>query len=146
MRALAVVAVLFLCVVSPAPASVSAALVATSPRADSTLSVAPQYVRLTFDHSIAGGGPYSISVTKGDEVWSEPMIGADDTVMTVPMRPSMPAGEYLVSYQLTPPGGQAVTGQYRFSVSTSTTPVWVWIAVFLVVVGALGTAYRLARR
>jgi copper resistance protein C len=144
-RLLLVMSVLFLC--SVAPASASPALVNASPATNSTIAVAPQDVRLTFDRTIAGAGPYLISVTGGGQQWSEPMIGADGTVLTVPLRPAMPAGEYLVSYELTPPDGVQVKGEYRFSLrGRAPTPLWVWLLAGAGLAGAAATAYRLARR
>ncbi|MCR3750100.1 copper resistance CopC family protein [Lentzea californiensis] len=144
-RVLLVVFLLFLCLTPPASASPS--LLTADPGTNSTISVAPRDVRLTFDRTIAGAGPYSIAVTGGGEQWSEPMIGADDTVLTVPLRPAMPAGDYLVSYELTPPDGVQVKGEYRFSLQgRAATPWWVWLVVGATVVGVAATAYRLAHR
>ncbi|MET9227800.1 copper resistance CopC family protein [Lentzea sp. NPDC003310] len=144
-RVLVVMSLLFLSFL-PA-ASASPALVSANPGMNSTISVAPADVRLTFDRNVAGSGPYLIAVTGGGQQWAESLIGADDTVLTVPLRPAMPAGDYLVTYELTPSDGVPVKGEYRFSLRGRTsTPWWVWALVGAVVLGAAATAYRLARR
>lgn len=147
MRVLSLVLAAVLCLFATPPASAAPALRDASPRAESRVSVAPRHVRLTFDRPVAGAGPYSITVTGGGEVWSESMIGVDDTVVTVPLRSMPSSGEYLVSYQVTPPGGGAVTGRYRFFLSkVAPTPAWAWIVAALGGAVLLAAAFRLARR
>ncbi|SER72678.1 copper resistance CopC family protein [Lentzea albida] len=144
-RVLLVLSFLLLCLAPPA--SASPALVNATPAEDSTISVAPQILRLTFDRTIAGAGPYSIAVTGGGRQWTEPMIGADDTVLAVPLRPAMPAGDYLVSYELTPPDGVPLKGEYRFVLrDRASPPWWSWLLIGSAVVAVAATAYRLARR
>jgi methionine-rich copper-binding protein CopC len=142
-----VLAVMVMLLFFSAPASASPALKDASPRAGSTVSVAPKFVRLTFDRPVAGGGPYSITVSGGGQVWTESRIGVDGGVVTVPLRHSLPSGEYEVSYEVTPPGGVAVAGQYRFELGGSSgTPVWVWVLIGVMTAGAIVTAFRLAGR
>ncbi|SMD22027.1 copper resistance CopC family protein [Lentzea albidocapillata] len=143
-RVLLLATALLLC--SVPSASAEPALRDASPHAESRISVAPQRVRLTFDRPVAGAGPYSITVTGGGEVWSEPMIGVDDTVVTVPLRLLPSTGEYLVSYRVTPPDGTVLAGRYRFFLGGSApTPWWVWMVVTLGGVAMLVVAFRLAR-
>lgn len=134
-----------LCIGSPT-ASATPTLKDSSPQAGSQLSAAPPYVRLTFDRPVARGGPYEIAVTNADnEVMTESMIAVDGTVVTAPLR-ALPAGEYTVRYNVKPADSQVVTGQYRFTVGSSSPPVWVWVLVAVVGTSVVLLAWRLARR
>ncbi|MFE6610912.1 copper resistance protein CopC [Amycolatopsis sp. NPDC057786] len=143
-RLLAFVFVLF-CLGSPT-AVATPVLKDASPPVGSRVAVAPQYVRLTFDRRVSGGGPYEIVVTNGSgEVVTESMIAVDEKVVTAPLR-KLSAGEYTVEYSVKPMDNRVVTGQYRFTVGSPEPPVWVWILLTACCAGAVLVAWRLARR
>ncbi len=134
------------------PAVADTGLASASPSAGSRVAVAPKVVRLTFTQPVVGGHRYRVEVTGPDGAnWAEDLVGVDENVVTAPLRPLRPTGEYLVRYQVEPGGRQPLTGEYRFALAPAVTedlPGWLWPAglVLLLGVGAAVLLPRTARR
>lgn len=160
------IAVVLALLTAGGPASAAPALTDASPKAEAKLGTAPHIVRLTFDQPVAQGGPYEVVVTGPDgQAWTEAMIGVDENVVTVPLRPLGPVGDYVVNYSVTPPRQSAVAGQYRFTLTkpgpaatdeqrrqaeaiaggTASLPVWLWVVLGVALVGAVVAGMRLVR-
>ncbi len=141
------------------PALAHNVLISSDPLAGSSIEAGPAVVSLTFDQPVNGGpGLNAISVTSTDgghwEGVGEPTV--KDNVVSLPLRPLGPAGEYTVSYRILSADGHPVADSLKFTLAkagtgtpapanevaanpaaspaTSTTteagggvPIWVWI-------------------
>jgi methionine-rich copper-binding protein CopC len=149
------------------PALAHNVLVSSDPLAGSSIDAGPAVVSLTFDQPVNGGpGLNAISVTSPDgghwEGVGEPTV--KDNVVSLPLRPLGPAGEYTVSYRILSADGHPVADSLKFTLAkagtgspaptnevaanpastpaTDTTgetgggvPIWVWIAGAVVLLG-----------
>jgi copper transport protein len=103
--------------VAPA-ASAHAALLFTSPAADSAVPVAPKVLTLTFDESVTlAGPPVTLTNAKGSRVAVGPARQSSGrSVITVPVAGQLPAGVYTVTWQVISADGDPVSAQYEFAV------------------------------
>ncbi|MFD9733845.1 copper resistance protein CopC [Umezawaea sp. NPDC059074] len=149
------------------PALAHNVLVSSDPLAGSSIEAGPSSIALTFDQPVNGGpGLNAISVTSTDgghwETPGEPTI--KDNVVSLPLRPLGPAGEYTVSYRILSADGHPVADSLKFTLTkagtgtpapanevaanpastpaTGTTgetgggvPIWVWILGAVVLLG-----------
>ncbi|HEX6346338.1 copper resistance CopC family protein [Umezawaea sp.] len=150
------------------PALAHNVLISSDPLAGSSVEAGPATVSLTFDQPVNGGpGLNAISVTSPDgghwEGVGEPTV--KDNVVSLPLRPLGPAGEYTVSYRILSADGHPVADSLKFTLtkagtgtpapadevaatdpastpaaSTSTesgggVPIWVWIVGAVVLLG-----------
>ncbi|WP_407951963.1 copper resistance protein CopC [Plantactinospora sonchi] len=104
------------------PASAHAALVSSSPAAESVLGSAPTEVVLTFSEGVREVtdkirvlGPDGSRVNRGEPTFN----GA---VVTIPVDPGGPRGTYLVSYRVISADSHPVAGAYTYSVGAPSTP------------------------
>ncbi len=106
-----------LLVVAPA-ASAHAALLFTSPAADSAVPVSPAVLTLTFDEPVTTAGPpVTLTGTAGRRV----VLGlagqsGGRSVVTVPVEGRLSAGVYTVAWQVISADGDPVSAQYEFAV------------------------------
>jgi len=168
----AVAAALVAMVVTATPAMAHNVLVSSDPAKDAALETGPSKVTLTFDAPVQGGDVNQVSVLgPGDTQWAEGEIEISSNVVSVPVRPLGPAGQYRIGYRILSADGHPVTGEIPFTLTAEGTgtpasasaatspdaaqpaeesgggvPVWVWIvgAVVLLAIG-LTIALRTGR-
>lgn len=159
---------------SAAPAFAHNVLVGSDPPAGASVAVGPQEVRLTYDAPVQYGSTTSfntVTVTGPNGTrWETGSVTVQGNVVTAPIRPLGPAGEYTVGYRILSADGHPVSGTVRFTLTTPGTgtpappataapgtasgqgsrsggmPVWPWIvgAVALLAVGIVA-AIRMGR-
>jgi copper resistance protein C len=144
------------------PAFAHAELTGSNPAKGASLATAPKQVQLTFNETVS---PKSVTVTgPQNATWTVGQISVEGPVVTVPVTPVGPAGDYTITYTVLSDDGDDVTGTVPFtltgpaSVPTTTTataaassantaaggsggggvPAWVWIVVALAVVAVAG--------
>ncbi len=116
--ALSVIAVF----VGPMPAaSAHATLLFTTPAADGAVPTSPEVLQLVFDQPVVpSGSSLKISDTGGRAWPVEPVeSGANGQSVTARVHARLPVGQYLVQWQVTARDGDAMLGEYRFAVGSS---------------------------
>ncbi|WP_020669003.1 copper resistance CopC family protein [Amycolatopsis nigrescens] len=157
-----------------APALAHNVLVSADPAKGSSVEVGPDRITLTFDAPVQPGDVNQVAVTgpAGDQ-WAEGEIRVDSNVVTAPLRPLGPAGEYTVGYRILSADGHPVADKYTFTLTkagngtpaqakaagspageqaageqggSGGVPIWVWIAGAVVLLGAgLTLALRMGK-
>ena len=147
------------------PAFAHAELTGSNPAKDASVSTAPKQVQLTFSEPVS---PKTIAVTGPQSTkWTIGEIAVQGNVVTVPVTPVGPAGQYTITYTVTSDDGDDVTGTVPFTLtapvtpsptgtpagqaqpaaSSSGVPTWVWIAIVVAALLAAGSLvlFRLRR-
>lgn len=115
---LAVFAVLF----APAPAATAhATLLFTVPGVDDVVNTSPEVIRLVFDSSIVASGSSLVVVDASSRPWQlgPPTQGADERTVTARILERLPQGTYVVRWEVVSPDGDAMEGEFRFSVGSA---------------------------
>jgi methionine-rich copper-binding protein CopC len=165
---------LVLMVTMATPALAHNVLISTDPAKGAQLTTGPAKVSLTFDQYVQTGGANEdvnqIAVTGpgGKGQWAEGPVVVSNNVVSAPLRPLGPAGEYTIGYRILSADGHAVTGESTFTLTVAgngtpssataatagTTqqgdsggvPIWVWIAGAVILLGVgLTVALRTGR-
>ncbi len=108
----------------PQPAAAHDALIDSSPAADSTVDTLPEELTLTFSAALIGGdGSTEIVVTDaaGESVTDGP-AALDGALVTQPLVAEADAGEYHVLWKVVSSDGHPTSGEFAFTVTTSTLP------------------------
>ncbi|WP_020674146.1 copper resistance CopC family protein [Amycolatopsis nigrescens] len=109
-------------VATASPAFAHTKLTSSDPAEGATLAGAPAEIRLTFGAAVTlPEGAIKVSGPENAQ-WK---IGAPEvagTVVTAPVQPAGPAGQYTVDYRVLAEDGDAVTGKIRFTLSTGASP------------------------
>jgi methionine-rich copper-binding protein CopC len=154
--ALAITGVAWLATATPALAH--NVLISSDPAKGASLAAGPAKITLTFDQYVQNANVNQIAVIgPGGGQWAEGQVEVRDSVVSVPLRPLGPAGEYKIGYRILSADGHAVTGEVPFSLTVagigqpaaadaakgtgqatttpatggetrSGVPIWVWIA------------------
>lgn len=114
--------VAFLVLSAPLSASAHDTLVASSPTADSTVETLPAEITLTFSEKlITGDGATELVVTdaSGASVVNGPAT-VDGAIVTQPLVAGGAAGEYHVVWKIVSSDGHPTSGEFSFTVTTST--------------------------
>lgn len=112
----------FLVLFAPLSASAHDALVASSPVADSTVETLPAEITLTFsDKLITGEGATELVVTdaSGASVVNGPAT-VNGAIVTQPLVAGGAAGAYHVVWKIVSSDGHPTSGEFSFTVTTST--------------------------
>lgn len=119
-RALFGLAVALLAVLGLAsPASAHAGLVSSDPAEGARLDTAPSAVTLTFSEPIQNAGVNQVAVTGPDGgQWVDGPVQIKSNVVTAPLRPLGPAGEYVIGYRVLSADGHPVSEELRFTLTT----------------------------
>ncbi|WP_370945932.1 copper resistance protein CopC [Amycolatopsis sp. cg5] len=160
LTALALVGAAMFAMASPALAH--NVLISTDPAKGSSVDAGPAKITLTFDQFVQNADVNQIAVTgPGGGQWAEGQVKVDGSVVSVPLRPLGPAGEYKIGYRILSADGHAVTGESTFTLAKAGTgtpasadaakgtgqaattestsdggvPIWVWIAGAVVLLG-----------
>lgn len=160
-RALITLLVTFLALVGlAAPASAHNVLVGSDPAEGAALEAGPERVTLTFDQYVQAGDVNQLAVTGPDgSKWTDGQIEVKGNVVSAPVRPLGPAGEYTIGFRILSADGHPVPGEIKFNLTTpgqgtpaaddpadgvgtggessssDGLPVWVWIAGAVVLLG-----------
>jgi methionine-rich copper-binding protein CopC len=117
-------AAFLLLIATPQSAAAHDALVESSPAADSTVDTLPAELTLTFSAALIGGdGSTAIVVTDaaGESVTDGP-AELDGAMVTQPLVAEADAGEYHVVWKVVSSDGHPTSGEFDFTVTTSTLP------------------------
>lgn len=158
-----VVAMLGLCALLGAgPAAAHATRVAADPAPGTALEQGPPRVSATFNEQLQTTFASMTVVGPDGNLWSADPAKVAGAVVSVDLRPLGPVGTYTVNYRVTSADGHVVSGSwsFRLTVAGSGTPgppvaagnaddgalpVWPFVAVAVVIVGA-GGWYAARRR
>ncbi len=117
----------------------------STPGTSEVVQASPAQVEITFTEAIQKvTGTYDVTVDKdrGPSVTSGPAVvdSADRTKMSVPLKPNLPAGRYVVNYKNVSDGdGDPFAGAFAFYVQTPPTTVDKANDAQLAQIGAPGT-------
>jgi copper resistance protein C len=144
-------------------ASAHAARVACDPAEGAKLARGPAQVSGTFNEPLQTAFAAMTVVGPDGNLWSTGDPRVDGAVISEPVRPLGPVGQYTVNYRVTSADGHPVTGSWWFELIAPGSgtpgapaaapadvggfPVWTFVAVGLVPIAiALGWALRRANR
>lgn len=111
---LALAALLATMVGLAAPASAHARLEASSPKEGSTLTATPPEIMLRFNEPIQSG-LNEVSVRTGSTDATDGDLEVDGSTVYQPLKSSLPAGSYTVSYKVASADGHPISGSYSFT-------------------------------
>lgn len=113
----ALVLALLAMMASVTPAFAHAELINSTPAKDASLDTPPMQVQLTFNETVS---PESITVTgpRGAQ-WTVGQIKVEGPVVTAPLSPSGPEGQYTITYRVISDDGDPVTGTVAFTMRTA---------------------------
>jgi copper transport protein len=98
------------------PAAAHAGLVSTEPGESARLETAPTEVTLTFNEGVSLGAGYARVLTADGERVDTDEASGDDGVVTVPLRPDLADGGYLVTYRIVSADSHPIQGAFSFVV------------------------------
>ncbi|MBA4084979.1 MAG: hypothetical protein C0493_08600 [Kytococcus sp.] len=110
---IALAAMLAALVATAGPASAHARLDNSSPRDGSTLTATPPEVMLRFNEPIKSG-LNQVTVTSGSTDATEGELEVDGATVYQPLKSSLPAGTYKVSYKVVSADGHPISGSLSF--------------------------------
>ncbi len=110
---------------APADAQAHANLLSSNPAAGSEVATAPQRVLLRFDQPVkpVSGGTGVVDAA-GRTVLGGPVSSSpkDVRVLEIPLRPSLPAGDYTVRWKIVSTDGHLISGVLAFGVGLGRPP------------------------
>ncbi|PPK68142.1 copper resistance protein CopC [Actinokineospora auranticolor] len=145
------------------PALAHNQLISSNPADKAVVDAGPGTVELTFDQPVQAGANLNSIVVLGPDgkgQWQDGKAAVRSNVVSVPVRPLGPAGEYRVGYRILSADGHSVSGELKFTLTTAGNgtpapadatataagqtgggddgglPVWVWIVGAVVLLGA----------
>lgn len=154
------------------PALAHNVLISTDPAKDAAIEVGPPQVTLTFDQYVQDAENQVAVTGPGGGQWADSPVRVTNNVVSVPLRPLGPAGEYTIGYRILSADGHPVTGEVKFTLTKAGTgtpasvsaakgsgsgrtdtagssggvPIWAWIAGAVVLLGVgLTVALRTGR-
>jgi copper resistance protein C len=152
-------------VTAAVPAFAHAELVGSNPAKDASLASPPQQLQLTFNETVS---PQSITVAgPAGSQWTVGEIKVEGPVVTAPVVPAGPEGQYTITYRVLSDDGDSVTGTVAFTMTAPATrtapsssapaasgsggdstglPAWVWVLAIAVLLGAGAVIGRRVRR
>lgn len=94
------------------------ALVSSDPADGDRLDTAPAAVTLTFDQPVQDADVNQVAVTGPDgEQWATGEVRVDRNVVTTPLRPLRPEGEYVIGFRILSADGHPVSEEIRFTLT-----------------------------
>lgn len=160
----ALLAVAALCAVA-SPAMAHNVLISSDPPRGAALESGPDTVTLTFNAPVQPADVNQVSVLgPGQTQWAAGQVQVNGNVVTAPVRPLGPAGEYTIGYRVLSADGHSVSEEIPFTLTRAGSgtpatgdaatsanapengaqdtsdgsdgvPVWVWIAGAVVLLG-----------
>ncbi|SFP88311.1 hypothetical protein SAMN05421810_103726 [Amycolatopsis arida] len=120
MRRLLATAVLvaFALVGSAGPALAHNVLISSDPADGATVETGPERITLTFDQYVQDAGTNEVALTGPDGgQWAEGPIEVKGNVVTAPVRPLGPAGEYTIGFRILSADGHPVAERLTFTLT-----------------------------
>ncbi len=99
------------------PAFAHAGLISSDPRDGASVATGPQLVDLTFSEAVQGGFSDVTVIGPGGRQWQAAEPSEDGPVVSVPVRPLGPAGEYTVGYRVLSTDSHPVQGSISFTLT-----------------------------
>ncbi len=144
-----------------ATAAAHATRIAASPTEDAAVAQGPPRVSATFNEQLQASFAGMTVVGPDGNLWSTGPVQVQGATASVDLRPLGPTGTYTVNYRVTSADGHVVTGAWSFRLTVAGSgapgppvaagnaaddalPVWPFVAVAVVIVGA--GAWWAARR
>jgi copper resistance protein C len=103
---------------SAGPAAAHNELIASDPPDGAELATGPAQVVLTFDQPVQRGFSTVTVTGPGSKQWQADAPTEDGAVVSAPVRPLGPAGQYTIAYQVLSADGHPVRGALRFTLIT----------------------------
>ncbi|WP_091669779.1 copper resistance CopC family protein [Amycolatopsis marina] len=104
------------------PASAHNVLISSDPEDGAQLDAGPDQVTLTFDQYVQDADVNQVAVTGPDGgQWTEGPVEVQENVVTAPLRPLGPAGEYTLGFRILSADGHSVQEKIRFTLTTAGT-------------------------
>lgn len=102
------------------PAAAHNVLISSDPAEGEQLDTGPDVVTLTFDQHVQKDvDTNEVAVTGPDgNQWAEGTVEIEDNVVTAPLRPLGPSGEYTIGYRILSADGHPVSEEIRFTLTT----------------------------
>jgi len=100
-----------------APASAHTELIGSDPVDGSSTAAGPSRIALTFSEAVQTGFTTVTVIGPGGAQWQAGPPIQDGAVVTVPVRPLGPAGEYTVGYRVLSADSHPVQGTVRFTLT-----------------------------
>jgi len=138
-------------------ASAHATRIASDPVENAELTQSPAKVSATFNEALQSEFAAMTVVGPDGNLWSAGAPEVSGAILSVGVRPLGPSGTYTVNYRVTSADGHAVSGSWSFSLTAAGTgtpgpsastpagtsetsgdemPVWPFMAVAVVIIGA----------
>lgn len=118
LAALAAVALALLVAVTTAgPASAHNVLISSDPADGAELDTAPTSVALTFDQPIQNFDPVLVVTGPNGNLFTDGAPTITGNVISAPLDPAGPAGQYRAAYRIVSADGHPVTGQITYTLS-----------------------------
>jgi methionine-rich copper-binding protein CopC len=100
-------------------AGAHATFVSSDPADGASLASAPQRVTLVFDEPLPQGLNTVAITGPGQTRWETGDVSTTGNTISTAMKPSAPAGDYIVGYRIVSEDGHPLTGTVRFRLTTS---------------------------
>ncbi len=100
-----------------APAAAHTELISSDPAEGSSTAESPVRIALTFSEPVQAGFTTVTVVGPDGTQWQAGPPTQDGAVVTVPVRPLGPVGEYTVGYRVLSPDGHPVQGLVQFTLT-----------------------------
>ena len=103
------------------PALAHNSLVDSTPKDNATVQAGPTSIQLTFDQPVQDGAGYNtIAVLDSkDNHWESGPATVSGNVVTAPVRPLGPAGQYSIGWKVLSADGHSVQGSLKFALNTA---------------------------
>jgi methionine-rich copper-binding protein CopC len=100
------------------PAAAHNVLISSDPAQGAQLESGPDRVTLTFDQFVQDADVNQVAVTGPDGgQWAEGPVEVRENVVTTPLRPLGPAGEYTLGFRILSADGHSVSEEIRFTLT-----------------------------
>lgn len=104
------------------PAAAHNVLVSSDPEDGAQLAEGPERITLTFDQFVQDADVNQVAVTGPDGgQWAEGAVEVRENVVTAPLRPLGPAGEYTLGFRILSADGHPVAEKIQFTLTTAGT-------------------------
>ncbi|MGC7098527.1 copper resistance CopC family protein [Amycolatopsis lurida] len=112
----------FVLLATAGTASAHTKLESSDPAEGATLEAAPSQLTLRFSELVKVETSKVTVTGPNASEWQVGPLAAKGPVLTVPVTPTGPAGEYAVNYEVTSADGHTVNGTTRFTLTKEATP------------------------
>jgi methionine-rich copper-binding protein CopC len=110
---------LLVAVATAGPASAHNVLISSDPADGAVLDTAPSSVSLTFDQPVQNFDPVLVVTGPNGNLFTDGAPTISGSVISAPLGPAGPAGQYRIAYRIVSADGHPVTGQVSYTLSAS---------------------------